>query len=108
MPKNKLFFIKMMLVFSCSVLLLSAAYARAPLWTFEPRTPTRLHLPFNGTATVQYVVTNQSNRTHRLSMQSIKGIKQKSFDVNFCAESFVLEAKQSCILSLECQSKAKN
>lgn len=57
-------------------LLVSVAYAGAPLWTFTPLTPTTISINAIDIATVQYTVTNQSRKTHTLSLISVPGISQ--------------------------------
>ena len=81
--------------------LFSAANAGSPLWTFTPLTTTTLSVPSNDTATVQYTVTNQSTRTHTLSMQSIQGITQLTTGFGVCGNPFILTGKASCTLSLQ-------
>ncbi len=79
----------------------ASAQAGAPLWTFTPLTATTLSVPSNSTATVQYRVTNQSLRTHTLSMQPIHGITQLTTGSGVCGSSFALTGKSSCTLSLQ-------
>lgn len=83
------------------LLLLGTAQAGHPLWTFQPLTQTTLAVPENGNATVQYRVTNNSNRTHTLMMQSIEGVVQNSSGINLCSNPIILYSKESCILSLQ-------
>lgn len=97
---NKIF-LKRILAFLCSVFMITAVFAGAPLWTFEPLTATTITVPANGTALVQYRVTNQSNRPHTLAMQPIRGITQITTGLNVCGNPFVLSGKGSCILSLQ-------
>ena len=89
----------LLLVFLLSITTLS--YAGAPVWTFTPLTETTISVPSNDTATVQYTVTNQSNRIHTLSMQSIQGIRQTTTGLGICGNPFVLTGKASCTLSLQ-------
>ncbi|MCW5589131.1 MAG: IPT/TIG domain-containing protein [Legionellales bacterium] len=77
------------------------AKAGAPLWTFTPLTATAIAVPANGTATVQYRVTNQSSKTHRLAMQAIPGIHPITTGLGICGNPFILTGKASCILSLQ-------
>lgn len=97
---NKIF-LKRILAFLCSVFMITAVFAGAPLWTFEPLTATTITVPANGTALVQYRVTNKSNRPHTLAMQPIRGITQITTGLNVCGNPFVLSGKGSCILSLQ-------
>ncbi len=72
-----------------------------PVWTFTPLTATTLSVPSNGTATVQYQVTNQSPRTHTLAMQSTQGITQLTTGLGVCGNPFILTENGSCTLSLQ-------
>ncbi len=58
-------------------------------------------VPSNGTAIVQYRVTNQSIRTHTLTMRPILAISQLTNGLGICGNPFVLVGKASCILSLQ-------
>lgn len=61
-----------------SCLIWATAQASQPLWTITPApgsNPTQT-LPENRTATVQYVVQNQSVKPKNLVIQSIPGITQ--------------------------------
>lgn len=90
---------KILMFFLLTISTLS--YAGTPLWTFTPLTATRLSIPSNDTATVQYTITNQSSRVHTLSMQSIQGITQTTTGLGICGNPFILTAKASCTLSLQ-------
>lgn len=81
----------------------SAGFAQAgrPLWTLTPLTATTLSVPSNDTATVQYQITNQSTRTHTLSMQSIRGITQVTSGLGVCGNPFILTGHTSCTLFLQ-------
>lgn len=79
--------------------------AGTPLWTFTPLTATTLAVPANGTATVQYLVTNQSKRTHTLALKPITGITQLTGG-GLCANPFTLSANASCTLSLSIDGEA--
>lgn len=92
---------KRLLAFLWSGLMLATAYAGAPLWTFEPLTATTIAVPANGTAMVQYRVTNQSSKPHTLTMQPTQGIAQMTTGLNICGNPFVLRGKSFCILSLQ-------
>ncbi|MCL9684829.1 hypothetical protein [Legionella maioricensis] len=71
------------------------AIASAPVWTYEALTTTSFSLPVNGSATIQYRVTNQSRTTHTLSMSPvITGITPSG-----CVNP--LGYHQSCILTLQ-------
>ena len=77
------------------------SYAGTPLWTFTPLTATTISVPANGRATVQYQVTNQSNRAHTLVMSPITGVSQITTGSGLCGNPFMLTGHDSCILSLE-------
>ncbi|WP_052673714.1 COG1361 family protein [Legionella hackeliae] len=81
--------------------MITTVFAGAPLWTFEPLTDTKIKVPANGTAIVQYRVTNQSRKTHTLTMQPMRGIRQITSGLNVCRNPFILRSKNSCILSLQ-------
>ena len=97
---NKIF-LKRILAFLWLGFMITTACAGTPLWTFEPLTPTTITVPANGTAMVQYRVTNQSSRPHTLAMQPIRGVTQITAGLNVCGNPFVLRGKNSCILSLQ-------
>lgn len=84
-----------------SWLIFISAHAGTPLWTFEPLTATTISVPSNATAMVQYRVTNQSSRTHTLTVQPIPGISQITAGLGVCGSPFVLPSKTSCNLSLQ-------
>ncbi len=94
------FNIRAVLFIACTFALPSAM-AQNAMWTFSPLSPTTISLPANGTATVQYRVTNQSKKIRTLVMQPIQGVTQITNGVGFCKNPFVLADKDSCILSLE-------
>ena len=64
-----------------------------------PAFPPKVKLTATDSATIKYVVTNQSQRPHRLMMQPIKGISSSG-----CAAA--LSYKQSCVLSLSVNGSA--
>ena len=77
------------------------SYAGTPIWTVTPLTATSISLPANGTATVQYQVTNQSVKSHSLMMTPITGITQTTSGPGVCSNPFTLPSKgSSCTLSL--------
>lgn len=98
---SKKIFMKTILAFLWFGIMITTAYAKTPLWTFEPLTATTIAVPVNNTAMVQYRVTNQSAKPHTLTMQSIHGITQMTTGLNICGNPFVLRGKTSCILSLQ-------
>lgn len=77
--------------------------AGVPLWTLtpDPQFPPKITLSPTGTATIKYLVTNQSKKPHTLVMQTIPGITQISSGFGVCASSFALAYQQSCILILQ-------
>ncbi|MGX8741609.1 IPT/TIG domain-containing protein [Legionella pneumophila] len=101
-------FLKRILACLCSVFMMTTVFAGTPLWTFEPLTATTVAVPANGTAMVQYRVTNQSSKPHALSMQPIRGITQITTGLNVCGNPFVLRGKNSCILSLQINGSQLN
>lgn len=75
------------------------AHAGIPVWTFSPLTPTSVSVPGNGTATIQYLVTNQSKKTHTLMLKLIQGVSQ-DVSAGYCKNPFILGYQQSCALKL--------
>jgi hypothetical protein len=98
---NRVRFINSCLIIISSLLATIPCYAGTPLWTFTPLTATTISVPSNGTATVQYQVTNQSNKTHTLAMNSITGVTQITSGSGICASPFTLTGHNSCVLSLQ-------
>lgn len=85
----------------CWFTLSSPLYAGRPVWTFTPLTATSVSVSRNSTAVVQYQVTNQSSKSHRLVMTPIPGVTQTTTGTGICGQSFILpSAGSSCILSL--------
>ncbi|MFT4058026.1 MAG: hypothetical protein QM652_00595 [Legionella sp.] len=80
--------------------MMTATQAATPLWTLTPLTQTTYSIPNNGMITIQYRVTNQSPRTHTLTMIPINGVNQITSTGN-CPLAFTLYFKQSCILTLQ-------
>lgn len=105
---NKYFFMKGIMAFLGSGFMFTTACAGIPLWTFEPLTPTTVAVPANGTAIVQYRVTNQSRKPHSLTLRPVPGITQITTGLNVCGNPFVLSGKSSCILSLQINSSQLN
>jgi len=96
--KNIIFFAKLLSVvitFLTSQMVLAAQ----PVFTFTPTTATILQLYANDTATVKYIVQNQSHQPHTIKMVAITGITQVTSAGN-CSNPFVLGFKQSCKLTL--------
>ena len=86
---------------AAALMLNQIVYASTPVWTFTPLTPTTITVPTNGTATIQYRVTNQSPHTHLLVMNAITGVTQNTTDS--CPNPFQLTSQQSCVLTLDVQ-----
>ena len=88
------------LIFSLSGVL----HAVSPVWTFKPLTPTTISVPGNSIASIQYLVTNQSLKSHTLVMKPIKGITQITTGTGICSNPFTLASRgDACTLSLEVQ-----
>jgi hypothetical protein len=90
------------------VLMITTAGAGTPRWTFDPLTATTIEVPANGTAVVQYRVTNQTTNPDTLAMQPIHGITQITTELDVCDNPFVLRGKSSCILSLQINGSQLN
>ena len=88
---------------ACGLVLMSAAHAGTPVWTFSPVPgfPSSVSVSTTGTATIQYTVTNQSHRSHTLIMKPIQGITPSG-----CTSP--LGYYQSCTLSLSVNGSALN
>lgn len=85
-----------------TLLMMSSVQAGTPLWTFTPLTATSITVPANGSATVQYQLTNQSNTPHTLVMQPIQGVTQLTSGSGICNATSTLATKgASCVLSLQ-------
>lgn len=97
---KRIMFVTGLIRFIATALLVPISHAGTPLFTFTPLTPTTIHVPSIGSATVQYIIQNQSPKTHTLLLKPIPGVTQIS-SVGNCPNPFVLASKQSCILTLE-------
>lgn len=98
------FFIIRLLGSIVALCLLNAAEAGSPVWTFTPLTATSISVPRNSAATVQYLVTNQSAKSHSLVMTPITGIAQTTTGAGICSNPFTLPSRgSSCTLSLQVQ-----
>lgn len=74
--------------------------ASIPVWKLTPLTATTISVSTIETATIQYLVTNQSNRSHTLSLNStIPGVTQNASS-GYCSNPFTLGSQQSCTLTL--------
>lgn len=77
----------------------SVAEAAMPVWTFLPLSSPHMTVSRNGTAMVQYKITNQSKRTHSLMMTPITGITLLT-NPGDCDTPVTLGYQESCILTL--------
>lgn len=93
-------------LFCLALCLSNSAIAGTPLWSFTPLTATTVDVPSNGTATVQYQVTNHSAKIHTLVLQPITGITQNTSGNGICGTPFILQKNASCILSLQVNGNA--
>ena len=84
---------------SLIVSLSSALHAGTPVWTFTPLRSTTISMSTTDTATIQYLVTNQSRKTHVLEMRGISGISQNTTS-GHCPNPFILDYHESCRLTL--------
>ncbi|STX38799.1 IPT/TIG domain-containing protein [Legionella feeleii] len=99
--KLKDFSLKLIAAFS--LILSTIAYSATPLWTFTPLTRTSFTIASNGTAQVQYRVTNQDSNPHTLALKPTQGLTQINTNGSgLCGSSFRLPEKgSSCVLSLQ-------
>lgn len=98
------YLIKRVLVGLLSCLLWASAQAAGPLWTIVPApgsSPTQT-VPENSTATVRYVVQNQSGKPKKLVIQPIAGIAQTAP----CQLTPRGQAGSSCTLNLAINGSA--
>ncbi|KTD19013.1 COG1470 family protein [Legionella jordanis] len=90
-----------LLVCVSALILCSKMFAGTPLWTFSPLTATTVSVSPSGTALIQYLITNQSRKTHTLSMTPIPGVNPILSGANGCPNPFILGYQQSCVLTLQ-------
>lgn len=107
-PIKRMFLTRRLPAFVCSGLLMTGAFAGTPLWTFTPLTPTTVAVPANGSALVQYRVTNQSAKPHSLNLQPLRGVSQVVTGAQVCANPVVLRGRESCILTLKINGRQIN
>lgn len=88
-----------LIVAGLCILLINKIYPASPLWTFTPLTATTLTVPSTDTASVSYQITNQSRKTHSLTLRTVPGVSQNTAP-GYCPNPFVLDYQQSCILTL--------
>ncbi|MBV9575105.1 MAG: hypothetical protein JO149_00605 [Gammaproteobacteria bacterium] len=87
-----------------SLAMTANAQAGMPVWTMTPLTSTQITISSGQTASVQYIVTNQSTKSHALMYKNMTGINQITNQLtpgNVCGTIFNLGHLQSCILSLQ-------
>lgn len=77
------------------MVLINPVQASTPVWTFEPVAgyPTSVSVSPSETATIKYIVTNQSHKLHTLKTKPVQGITASG-----CVSS--LSYHQSCTLTL--------
>ena len=106
----KRYIINTLMFLVMGLLLMPLAYSEAslgkPVWTIIPTATTTFSIPPDGTATVSYTVTNQSNRIHTLTMTPIAGITQVVDSADDCPNPFKLGPLQSCNLQLQVSGSA--
>jgi hypothetical protein len=92
---------KFFLVSMLSLFLSQNINAAQPLWTIipSPSGSNIISIGINDIATINYIVTNKSNKNHTLFMQPITGISQNISSGN-CPNPFNLQFNQSCRLAL--------
>lgn len=105
---NRMFFTRRLPAFLYSGLMMTGAFAGTPLWTFTPLTSTTVAVPANGSALVQYRVTNQSAKPHSLNLQPIRGVSQVVTGADVCANPVVLRGRGSCVLTLKINGRQIN
>lgn len=88
-------YIQMILLLTIGTL----SYSGSPVLKFTRLSATTISVPSNNTGTAQYMVTNQSSRTHVLQMRSITGVSQNTSS-GYCGNPFTLAYHQSCVLNL--------
>lgn len=96
--KNRISFLKI-LVGMALVFFIIPLHAGKPLWSFTPLSQTSITVGVNNTAQVSYQITNQSRKSHTLSLTPSPGITQATTP-GHCTNPFVLGYQQSCILDL--------
>lgn len=81
-------------------IILAPVHAGKPLFIISPLTATRISLPSNDIAQVQYRVTNNTKLTRVLTIKPIIAVSQSTVGAGVCANPFILAPQESCILSL--------
>ncbi len=87
-------------VFFFSLLAFTVYGGTQPKFELIPQTATTINLPRNGSFTVEYQVTNQTDLTRTLTMVGIQGITQVTTGAGVCGNPFKLASKQHCLLKL--------
>ncbi|KTC75158.1 protein with a bacterial immunoglobulin-like domain protein [Legionella birminghamensis] len=75
------------------------AFAAIPKFGFSPLTPTTVQIPVNSSASISYLVRNNTSVPRLLTMQPINGVQQV-VNGGTCGTPFFLNPGQSCVLSL--------
>lgn len=71
-----------------------------PLYSITAITALPRHVASNQSATAEFIVKNNTNRTKTLVMQPIMGVSMQTTTSGSCKYPIVLGSKQSCILNL--------
>ena len=99
--KRRSLFSKLLLSITCLCALNASHAGTQPKFTIVPTTATIINITDSDTATVQYVVTNQTKVRRTLTMSPIQGITQLTTDAGACANPFTLGYQESCLLNLQ-------
>lgn len=75
-------------------------HSAQPKWTLLPTTPTQVVVAPNGTANVQYQVTNNTAVTRTLTIKPLSGVTQVKNSAAECSIPFTLASKGHCLLTL--------
>jgi len=77
--------------------------ASSPLWTFTPLTATTVSVAPSETATIAYRITNQSPKTHTLTMRPINGVRQiNEGNINITADGGLATQVYAATLGYGC------
>lgn len=92
---------KMVKILALVLLYITYSYAGIPVWRFNtvPNYLPSITVTPISTANIKYTITNQSRKSHTLSMKNITGITQITSTGN-CSNPFTLNYQQSCTLNL--------
>lgn len=85
-----------------SSMMIKLLQAAKPVWIYEPMTATTQSVPSNSSATIQYLLTNQSYKSKILTLDPSLGLVQITVGDGTCSIPIILPTKGSyCILSLQ-------